>query len=216
MSAARTLLVYGDSNTHGTLPMPALGFLGRHPADVRWPSVVAAALGSGWEVIAEGQPGRTTVHDDPIDGRHRNGLAVLPALLESHRPIDVVAIMLGTNDMKMHHSLPAVDIALGAEKLVTTVRASNAGPDGAAPGVLLICPPPVIEAGCLAGIFTGVAGRVQGLADEFAAAAARQGVPFLDAGALVAVDPMDGVHLDAAAHATVGAAVAAEVQRAWP
>lgn len=212
----RTLLVFGDSNTHGTLPMPSLGFLGRHPADVRWPSVAAAALGRGWEVIAEGQPGRTTVHDDPIEGRHKNGLAALPALLESHRPIDVVAIMLGTNDLKMRYSLPPVDIALGAEKLVMAVRASTAGPGGAAPEVLLICPPPVIEAGCLAGIFTGVAARLQGLAGEFAAVAARQGVAFLDAGRVAAPDLLDGVHLDAAAHAALGAAVAAEVRRVWP
>ena len=214
--ATRTLLVYGDSNTHGTLPMPDLGALGRHPRGVRWPDVAAADLGPGWEVIAEGHPGRTTVHDDPIEGRHKNGLSVLPALLETHRPVDVVALLLGTNDLKARYRLPPVDVALGAEKLVMAVRASTAGPGGAAPAVLLIAPPPILEAGCLAGIFAGGAALSLTLGAGYAEVAQRQGVAYLDAGTVLASDPVDGVHWDAAAHAALGRAVAGLVQRHWP
>jgi lysophospholipase L1-like esterase len=216
MTVQRTILIFGDSNTHGTTPMARFGQVDRHPPDVRWPGVMAARLGPGWRVVDEGHPGRTTVHDDPVEGEHKNGFRVLPALLESHRPIDVVAIMLGTNDLKARFALPAIDIALSAEKLVLTVRGSNAGPGGAAPQVLLIAPPPILEAGMLAGIFAGGAARSSTLGARMAEAAARQGVPFLDAGSVIAVDPLDGIHCDAAAHVALGAAVAAMVARHWP
>jgi lysophospholipase L1-like esterase len=212
----RVLLAFGDSNTHGTLPIPAPGALGRHPAGLRWPDVTATALGTDWQIVAEGHPGRTTVHDDPIEGAHKNGRRVLPALLETHRPIDVVAIMLGTNDLKARYGLPPVDIALGVEKLALAVRGSNAGPGGAAPDVLLIAPVPIEEAGCLAAIFAGGAAKSQAVAEALRQVADRLGVPFLDAGRHATVDPLDGVHLDAAAHAAIGAAVAAAVQQTWP
>jgi len=210
----RVLMAFGDSNTHGTPPMPALGTLGRHPPGTRWPDVAARRL--GWTVLAEGLPGRTTVHDDPIEGAHRNGLTVLPALLESHRPLDVVAILLGTNDLKARYGLPAIDIALGLERLARVVLASTAGPGGAAPGVLLIAPVPILEAGCLAEVFAGGAATSRALAAHLAGVAARLGVPFLDAGGVAGVDPLDGVHLDLPAHAALGEAVAAAVARHWP
>ena len=59
-----SILCYGDSNTHGTLPMAAPGLLERHPRGARWPEVMARLLGPEAEVIAEGLPGRTTVHED--------------------------------------------------------------------------------------------------------------------------------------------------------
>ena len=125
----RTLLLYGDSNTHGTMPMPmqGLGASGRFPRADRWPGRLAQLL-PGWEVIAEGHPGRTTLHDDPVEGAHRNGLTVLPAILESHRPVDVVLLMLGTNDLKARFSVTASDIALSLERLVRVIRASESGP----------------------------------------------------------------------------------------
>jgi lysophospholipase L1-like esterase len=213
---ARVLLAFGDSNTHGTRPMPAPGVLDRHPPGQRWPDVAAAALGPGWQLLAEGQPGRTTCHDDPIEGAHKNGRSVLPALLETHRPVDVVAIMLGTNDLKARYGVPPVDIALGVEKLALAVRAGNAGPGGAAPAVLLIAPVPITESGCLAEVFAGGAAKSLALAAAIERVAVRLGLPFLDAGRHAAVDPTDGVHLDAAAHRGLGAAVAAAVTRHWP
>ena len=95
----RSLLCFGDSNTHGTPPMENMSSQGRFGPDVRWPSVMQTKLAPGWTVIEEGHPGRTTVHDDPIGGMHKNGIRMLPALLETHRPINVIVIMLGTNDL---------------------------------------------------------------------------------------------------------------------
>ena len=206
----RTILCYGDSNTHGTMPMPDLGAMGRYSRDVRWPGQLAALL-PGWQVIEEGLPGRTTVHDDPIEGAHRNGLAVLPAVLESHRPIDAVILMLGTNDLKQRFSVTALDIALSLERLVLAVRASGCGPGGTAPGVILVAPPPILEVHVLGVMFAGGAAKSLDLAPRIAAVARGLGVPFIDAGALIGVSEVDGIHYDEPAMAALAQAFAGAV-----
>ncbi|MBP7001742.1 SGNH/GDSL hydrolase family protein [Amaricoccus sp.] len=205
----RVVLCYGDSNTHGTAPMARLTDLGRLAPGERWPGVLAAELGAGWRVVEEGLPGRTTVHPDPVSGVHKSGIAVLPAILESHRPVDVVVLMLGTNDLKARFHVPAVEIAASVERLVLAVRQSFCGPEEAAPAVLLVAPPPVLEAGCLAEIFEGGAAKSGRLAGYYASVARRHGAAFLDAGEVIASSPLDGVHFDAAEHGKLGRAVAA-------
>ncbi len=212
MTDTRVALCYGDSNTHGTAPLPDLLAMERYGPAVRWPGVMAAELGPEWRVIEEGLPGRTTVHPDPIAGIHKNGLGVLPAVLETHRPVDVVVLMLGTNDLKTRFAVPPVEIAVSIEKLVLAIRQSCCGPAQRAPAVLVVSPPPVLEAGCLAEIFEGGAAKSARLAVFVSAAAAQQGAAFLDAGRVIASSPIDGVHFDAGAHATLGRAVAKVVQ----
>lgn len=211
----RTLLLFGDSNTHGTVPMPDLGQSARYGRDERWAGRLARLL-PDWEVIAEGHPGRTTLHDDPVEGAHRNGLTVLPALLESHKPVDVVLVMLGTNDLKERFSVNAGDVALSLERLVRVIRASEAGPDGAAPVVLLVAPPPIEEVGCLAGMFAGGAAKSRALTAEVQAAAARVGVAFMDAGAVVQVSPIDGIHYGPEANPALAEAFAAAIRQHFP
>jgi lysophospholipase L1-like esterase len=202
-----TILLYGDSNTFGTPPMATLDEDRRFDAATRWPGVVRAAFGPGITVIEEGHPGRTTVHDDPIEGAHRNGLTILPAIIESHRPIDLAVLMLGTNDHKQRFSLTGFDIARGAKRLVEVMQAS-----GYVKRILWVCPPPPLERGCLAEMFQGAEARGLTVARWSEGFAGECGVGFLDAGKIIAVDPMDGVHLNEAAHAALGAAVAARVQ----
>jgi lysophospholipase L1-like esterase len=209
----RTLLCFGDSNTHGTPPMSHLGEMDRFTRDQRWPSRMARDLSPDWEVIEEGQPGRTTVHDDPVEGPHRNGLTVLPALLETHRPIDVVLLMLGTNDLKPRFSVHAPDIAMALERLIMVIRASAAGPSGGVPKVLLVAPPPILETGCLAEIFEGAADPSLRLGPAIRQAAARAGVPFVDAADHIAVSAMDGIHYDAAAHAKLASVLGRAVRQ---
>jgi lysophospholipase L1-like esterase len=206
----RTILCYGDSNTHGTMPMPDLGSMGRYDRQTRWPGQLAALL-PDWQVIEEGLPGRTTVHDDPIEGAHRNGLTVLPAILESHRPIDVVILMLGTNDLKQRFSVNALDIALSLEKLVLAIRASGCGPDGAAPGVILVAPPPILEVQDLGVMFAGGQAKSHDLGPRLAALARALEVPFVDAGALIGVSEIDGIHYDEPAMAALAQAFAEAV-----
>lgn len=204
----RTVLCFGDSNTHGTKPMRHLEDLSRFAPGERWPGRLSAALGAGWQVIEEGHPGRTTVHTDPIEGAHKNGIAVLPALLETHRPLDAVVLMLGTNDLKARFSVTPFDIALAVEKLVLMTAASGTGPGETAPALLLVCPPPIIETGILAEMFFGGEAKSQRLAALYAEVATRNGTAFLDAGSVIASDPDEGIHFDAAAHARLGQSVA--------
>ena len=206
----RTILCYGDSNTHGTMPMPDLGAMGRFGRNVRWTGQLAALL-PDWQVIEEGLPGRTTVHDDPIEGAHRNGLAVLPAILESHRPIDVVILMLGTNDLKQRFSVNALDIALSLEKLVLAIRGSGCGPDGAAPGVILVAPPPILEVQDLGVMFAGGQAKSHDLGPRLAALARALEVSFVDAGSLIGVSEIDGIHYDEPAMAALAQAFAQAV-----
>lgn len=214
--AERTVLCFGDSNTHGSIAMATLEDRKRFPPAQRWPNVTADALGPGWTVLNDGLPGRTSVFDDPTDGDHKNGCRVLPASLETHRPLDLVIIMLGTNDTKSVYSATAQDIAKGLERLVRMVQVSDAGPSKSAPKVLLVSPAPVDEVGRLAPIFVGGAEKSRALAPLLKDAAARLGTGFLDLAPLAAVDPVDGVHFTAEAQAAVGKAMADAIRSMFP
>lgn len=210
----RTVLCFGDSNTHGTPPATALDApSARFGRATRWPTLMAGHLDPDWLVIEEGHPGRTTVHDDPIEGAHRNGLTVLPALLETHKPIDAVILMLGTNDLKNRFSVNATDIALSLERLISIIRAFACGPDGKSPHILMVAPPPILETGCLAEMFEGGAAKSRALATAIEKAATRSKVAFFDAGAHIAVSAVDGIHYEPDAHATLALALADAVRK---
>lgn len=207
----RTLLCFGDSNTHGTCPMASTDDQRRFSRRERWTGILQSELGEGWTVIEEGHPGRTTVHDDPIEGEHRNGLRLLPALLESHRPIDLVILMLGTNDLKARFAAEARDIALAIERLVRLVKASESGPGRKPPEVLLAAPAPIKEISFLGEVFAGGARKSRELGRRFADAADSLRVDFLDVGEVASVDELDGVHYAAPEHAKIGMALAERV-----
>lgn len=201
------ILVYGDSNSFGTGPKPRLSEGPVFAKDVRWPGVMAAALGPDADVIVEGLPGRTTVFDDPVEGEYRNGFRMLQGTLESHQPLDLLIVMLGTNDTKQRFGLGPQDIALGVARLLRV-----AAQLGVTERMLAICPTPVQERGDLAEIFRGGAARSVGLAGQMERFATAEGAAFLDAGAHVVVDEMDGVHLSAESHAILGRVVADKVR----
>lgn len=208
-----TILCFGDSNTHGSVPMRHRDDIRRFAPDERWPGVVRRALGAGFAVIEEGLPGRTTLHDDPIEGAHKNGLRGLNACLESHRPIDLMTLMLGTNDLKSRFAVQPLDIAESIGILLEAIARSGAGPDGAAPRVLLIAPPPLGRLGFLGDMFHGGAEKSQRLAEAYRAQAEKYGAAFLDAGRIIRISDIDGVHFEAAEHATLGQAVADAIHR---
>jgi lysophospholipase L1-like esterase len=210
------LLTFGDSNTHGTRPLVTPGVFERHaPAD-RWPHVAAAALGPGWTLCPEGLPGRTTAFDDPVTGAHLNGLTGLRIALLTHAPIDVLTVMLGTNDCKTRFGAAPEAIAAGLAALLDLALLPDLQARSGGFRILVIAPPPVVEAGILAAQFQGGAAKARALAPLYAAVAAARGAAFLDAAAHAAVSPIDGVHLEAPAHHALGAAVAAAVRRLHP
>jgi lysophospholipase L1-like esterase len=205
-----TILCYGDSNTHGTVPLTALGQFARYPRGTPWPDVLARALGPDCSVISEGLPGRTTVHDDLVEGGKRSGLEVLPAILPSHAPLDLMLLMLGTNDLKPRFSVTAAEIARSIERLVVEARKIMPGLP-----ILVIAPAPVQEAGVLKNIFEGAEKKQENLSYLISEAAARQGCGFFDAAACVTVSPVDGVHWTPEAHAAFGTAIAVEVSHVF-
>jgi lysophospholipase L1-like esterase len=205
----KTILCYGDSNTYGTDPAGGPRF----DLHTRWPGVMRDSLGPEYWVVEEGCGGRTTVWDDPIE-RHKNGAAYLPALLHSHRPLDLVVILLGTNDLKHRFGLNADDISRGAATLAELCRESLAGPDKTPPRVLLIAPPPVAPlAGTeFAAMFAGADETSRGFAAAYQRAAAECGCHFLDAGRWVVSSPRDAIHWETTEHAKLGLAVATVVR----
>jgi lysophospholipase L1-like esterase len=208
----RTILCYGDSNTFGTAPMQHLEDDRRFGHGERWVSVMREQLGADWWVVEEGLPGRTTVLDDPIEGIYKNGLTYLTPCLESHRPVDIVTISLGTNDLKARFGMPPGDIAAGAGILVETVSKALAA-YGQSAKVLLIAPPPILEVGCLAAMFAGGAAKSQAFATHYKATATRLGAAFLDAGSVIGSSKVDGIHFDLPEHRKLGQAVAAAVRQ---
>jgi len=204
----RTVLCYGDSNTHGTTPLTTLGEFGRYPIGTPWPDVMAAHLGRDFRVISEGLPGRTTVHDDPVEGGKRSGIEVLPAILQSHVPIDLMLLMLGTNDLKPRLSVNSADIARSLERLVITARQLVPGLD-----ILVISPVPVVEAGVLKDVFEGAEKKQENLPGMIQEMADRQACGFVDGADHVVVSPIDGVHWAAEGHSAFGTAMASIVHQ---
>lgn len=207
--ARRAILCFGDSNTFGTIPMTTFADRGRHDEATRWPGVLAERLGSAFHVIEEGLGGRTTVHDDPIEGANRNGLAYLIPCLESHRPLEAVVIMLGTNDLKPRFSVTPTDIAFSLGVLVDAIGATRVGPNDGTPRILLVAPAPIEEVGELAGLFTGGAAKSRALATAIETVARSHNIGFLDAGAHIRVSPIDGIHFAAEEQVKLGNAIAA-------
>jgi len=205
---SRTVLCFGDSNTYGAVP--TLARIGRHrfaPAR-RWTGILQRLLGPDRQVIEEGHPSRTTVFDDPVEGAHKNGLRALPVCLESHMPIDLVIIMLGTNDLKHRFGVNPSDIADSIEVLVKAVQKSEAGPGGAAPAAMVVAPPPILEVGWMGELFAGGAAKSRQFGSRFKEVAARSGAAFLDAGAIVESSTVDGIHLDEDAQRVLAGAIA--------
>jgi lysophospholipase L1-like esterase len=197
------IVAFGDSNTWGYDPETG----GRFPRAQRWPSVLERALGADFEVIAEGLNGRTTVHDDPIEP-FRSGADALPSCLMSHMPLDLLVIALGCNDLKKRFSVSAFDIAEGAARLIAIARAYGVGPGGEAPKILLVAPPPIQKLTAFAEMFEGGAEKSRLLAGRYGDVAKREGVAFLDAGAVIRCSDIDGIHYEADQHERLGRAVA--------
>jgi lysophospholipase L1-like esterase len=191
----KTVLCYGDSLTWGYDPVS----LRRHAYEDRWPSVLQAALGAAAHVIPEGLNGRTTAFDDHLADCDRNGARVLPTILQTHAPLDLVIIMLGTNDMKSVVAGSAFAACQGIGRLVRLIR-NHAWPfefDG--PDILIIAPPAICATGNVpfAASFPGGIEESAKLATLYRDLADELGCGFFDGNSVAKTTPVDGIHLDA-------------------
>ena len=214
------VLAFGDSNTWGWKPT-ADGFPAERFDDAtRWAGVLDAALPEA-TVVVDGQVGRLTNLDGRsavglVDADDFNGAKDLPEAIARHMPLDLVVIMLGTNDLQAGVDRTPDEIAVAAFELAELVAGSaqpvfTAYP---APQALVVAPPPMSDASAtgLADLFQqGVAASAM-LGAAFADEAERTGVPFFDAGTVTATDSVDGVHLTANNHRALGDGLAAAVR----
>lgn len=204
----KTILAFGDSLTWGADPATGL----RHPVGSRWTDVLERELDGEARVISEGLGGRTTCYDDHSGPSCRNGAKALPIALASHMPLDLVIIMLGTNDLKPVFGGQAEPAVSGMRRLVQIVETFPYKPKTAVPRLLIVAPPP-----CVAGpTGTPAAGRriaeSERLAPLYQALSAELGHAFFDAGRVAKASPIDGVHLSAEATQAIGQALAAPVR----
>jgi lysophospholipase L1-like esterase len=178
----------------------------RHAYEDRWTSVLQKGLGHGVRVIAEGLNGRTTVYDDHTADCDRNGARILPTILQTHAPLDLVIILLGTNDLKPVFANNAVIVGHGIKRLVEIVKHHAWPVETETPEILIVSPPPLCETdhALLGPMFAGRLGEAQNLASVYSDLADELGCGFFDAGAVAKTTPIDGVHLDAENTRAVG------------
>lgn len=195
----RTILCYGDSNTYGLKS----DLISRYPRNVRWTGILQEKLGKDYYVIEEGLGGRTTVWDDPVE-EHKNGKTYLLPCLESHKPLDLVILMLGTNDLKARFGVSPFDVGVSIENLVKTIKKSEAGIGFEAPKILLVTPVPIHSVGRaenLDQMIPDMDRRSRALAYYYERIAQREGIFYLNPEGLVEINEIDGIHYTEKGHA---------------
>ncbi len=207
----KTILCFGDSNTWGYNPSTGERF----DHDHRWPGVLRNELGEGYRVIEEGLNGRTTVWDDPFHGGYKNGKDYLIPCLASHKPLDMVILFLGTNDLKMRFSLTPSEVTHGIRVLTDIILKSDAGLDGKPPELLLIAPPLVKTARNFTRFseeFEKGEEKSVKLGEYYREVAEEYGCNFLDASQVVKSSEIDGIHLEEEEHIKLGYEIAGIVK----
>lgn len=201
------ILVYSDSLSWGIIPTTRL----RQPFDSRWPGVLEIALaerGHSVRVIEDCLNGRRTVWDDPFKPG-RNGLAGLAQRIEVNSPLSLVLLMLGTNDFQSMHPHTAGHAAQGIATLVNAIRQAPIEPGMPVPPILVIAPPPIlVPRGPIAAKFAGAAEKCVGLAEAYRVISCELGCHFFDAASVTSASAVDGIHLDADQHQSLGKSVA--------
>ena len=195
----KTILCYGDSNTYGY--NPSNGF--RYPADVRWTGRLQELLGNNYRVIEEGCNGRTTIFDDPLEG-WKNGLRYLRPCLNSHKPVDMVILMLGSNDLKETFHASAEQIGDGAATLVKVIQDFTSEKQGFVPQIILVSPPEIGEGICSSPFYGAFLENAIERSREFPKwykkVAEEYGCVFFNAAEHIEPSPTDSLHLSPEAH----------------
>ncbi len=197
---AKRILCYGDSNTRGRVPW-SMGTQ-RYSSKERWPGILQDLLGSEYEVIEEGLGGRTTMFDDPRPAfPERNGLQTLPILLETHLPLNLLILMLGTTDTKPMMNLNSEEIGEGMRKLIQTTKGYKVLQGTVSPEILVIVPPIVKDDTEFASqLFAGGTKKGNELIEIYRKVAEEEGVQYFDPSKDIQVDQTEWVHIDAQQH----------------
>ena len=207
----KSILAFGDSLTWGFVA----GEWTRHDREDRWPNALASGLKGKARVIEEGMNGRTTVFPDPTEGAERNGAVALPMLLTTHQPLDLVIIMLGTNDIKYANRCRAFDASMGMARLIEIVNKFSFLPSYTTPQILIMSPPALVPTAdeWFNGLWGHAIAESKLFAKHYARVAKDTGAHFFDAGSVAVADPTDGGHLDAENTRAIGTALVPVVEK---
>ena len=207
----KRILCFGDSNTWGYIPTG-----GRYDEDTRWPMRMGKLLGDGYAVVEEGFNGRTCVYDDPVEGGFKSGVRYLPPCLMSHNPLDVVAIMLGSNDTKRRFGLTPMTIGQSMMSLVRTTKAYALDAMGNPAHIIIVSPPRILDnlmetrhAECFGEQAIAVS---RGLSAELHRVSKLMRVDFFDAAPYAEVSTLDAVHMTANGHLRLAEAMADKIR----
>lgn len=207
-----SVVCFGDSLTWGFNPVDK----SRYAHGVRWTRLLQRELGARFDVIEEGLNGRTTVFEDPVRG-DKNGLEHLATVRKSHMPIDVLIIMLGSNDLQDRFRMSADAIGRAMGRLIFAATQPTDDVEGRAPKVLLMSPPPLgdFTGKEFAGVYSNDHGGVQSrlLAGVYAQLAQDYGVAFFDTGSVLSTSDIDAIHFEAEPQADLAKAIADEVRK---
>jgi lysophospholipase L1-like esterase len=210
----KRVICFGDFLTWGAMPFTEFSKVLRYPPDMRWTWVMASDFGPSVEMIEQGLCCRTTNIDDPLQP-DTNGANHLGYSLRTHAPIDVVVIMLGTNDTKCHYGRRPSEITLGLSNVVSEVLSGIefSNRDGTPPNTLIVAPPPLgpVVAPWQQQQYYGSREKTLELAHEYKLMAGHLGVGFLNSGKIVSTESSDGVHLSVESNILLGRAVARKV-----
>ena len=202
------ILCFGDSNTWGYQPLTGE----RLRRTERWPGILQHALGADFNVIEEGLNGRTTAFDEPFR-EGRNARKSLLAVLESHAPLDLLIIMLGTNDLKHHLNVSAHESARGLSSLLQIASTSGSTFNQTSPNILVVAPPKFGNLSeLMAHHFEGSVARSAELPMVYEEACAPWGCSFVDSNPVASVGE-DGIHLNQQGHRALARALAPVVRR---
>lgn len=210
------IVCFGDSNTHGYCadPTDCEDCGNRFNENERWTSLLQNALGDDYLVIEEGLSGRTTVFDAP-EMPGMKGLDFIQPCLMTHEPVDLLILMLGTNDTRAILNISPKGIALGLSRLVLWAKATPDVWRNNQPNILVIAPPHILN--CLYQndayecMGPGCVEKSRQLADEYQKRCRDLGCTFLDAEGIAEFNHVDGMHLTKKGHAALAAKLTALV-----
>lgn len=192
----KTILCFGDSNTFGWNPET----MTRFPKSQRWPMRMQKLLGPDYHVVEEGLGGRTTVFDDPVDAG-RCGRDYLLPCIQSHQPLDLVILMLGTNDTKRTYSPSVFSITRGMEELIKILKNPYNWDSMRPPQILVVSPILIadnVEESWLYELFGSESVELsKRLAPAYEELAGRYDCGFLNAALHATPSPLDMIHIDA-------------------
>ncbi len=187
------IFCYGDSNTYGYDPRSYL--TARYPAEERW----TGRLPGNWEVLNHGMNGR----EIPGPG----DWAELDRELSAAGALDVVTVMLGTNDLLQHHRWQPETVAERMEALLRHLLELSA----LSGSTLLLIAPPAMVRGAWVESEEQIA-RSRRLSACYGELAERLGIPFADAEKWGVKLCYDGVHFAPEGHRAFAEGLTARIQ----